>query len=185
MDEKNELIVGGYRFGMKEDAKIAELELEKINLLCDRINWEKPIEIYAIYNKAMDNRIFKTPVGFEFLRKMQDYLQEHVEEVGEIKPISLFTIFHNPLSEYQNNNKIRRNVKTKMKKKFTFKTSILLNIVFGALIILMFFISFTGKNTTILNYKKNLTNQYAQWEQDLSDREKIIREKERELKISK
>ena len=36
-------------------------------------------------------------------------------------------------------------------------------------------------NPNILNYKQVLTNQYASWEQNLTERENRIREKEQEL----
>ena len=41
-----------------------------------------------------------------------------------------------------------------------------------------------SENPNILNYEQNLINKYAQWEQELSERESIIREKERELNIT-
>ena len=33
--------------------------------------------IYAVYKKAVENRVFKTPVGYEFLKKLQRILQEN------------------------------------------------------------------------------------------------------------
>ena len=33
------------------------------------------------------------------------------------------------------------------------------------------------------NYRKNITNRYAGWEQELSDREKAVREAEKRLGI--
>ena len=47
----------------------------------------------------------------------------------------------------------------------------------------MFYIAYTSEHPNVLNYKRNLVNKYAQWEQELSEREKEIREKERNLMI--
>ena len=54
----------------------------------------------------------------------------------------------------------------------------------GYAVIIMFVISTTGSRPTILNYERVLQNRYAEWEQQLSDREQVIREKERELLIA-
>lgn len=49
----------------------------------------------------------------------------------------------------------------------------------------MYVIAITGsKNPNILNYEKVIQNRYSQWEKDLSDRERVIREKEKELLIN-
>jgi flagellar capping protein FliD len=41
-----------------------------------------------------------------------------------------------------------------------------------------------GSTPNILNYEKALQNRYAEWNQELSDREEAIREKEKELLIN-
>ena len=61
------------------------------------------------------------------------------------------------------------------------RLSIGINVALVVLIIAMFYISFTGTNPTILNYENALQNKYSQWEQELIQRESVIREKEREL----
>lgn len=47
----------------------------------------------------------------------------------------------------------------------------------------MFMITLKSDNPNILNYEKNLVNRYAAWEQELREREQVVREKERELNI--
>ena len=48
----------------------------------------------------------------------------------------------------------------------------------------MFFIADTGEADNILNYKRNVTNRYASWDQEITQRENAVREKERELGLS-
>jgi hypothetical protein len=48
----------------------------------------------------------------------------------------------------------------------------------------MFYISFTSSNPNVLNYERAVQNKYSQWEQELSDREAVIRDKEKELLIN-
>ena len=59
-----------------------------------------------------------------------------------------------------------------------------MNIGLLVLVIVMFVIATTGSNPTIVNYERTLQNRYAEWEQQLSDREQVIREKEKELLIA-
>ena len=47
----------------------------------------------------------------------------------------------------------------------------------------MFVIAVTGENDNIINYKSNVTNRYAAWEQDLKEREKAVRAAEKKLGI--
>ena len=43
------------------------------------------------------------------------------------------------------------------------------------------YITINGSNPNIINYERVLQNKYSQWEQELIQRESVIREKEREL----
>ncbi len=47
----------------------------------------------------------------------------------------------------------------------------------------MLIITLNGTTPNAINYKNAITNQYASWEQELSEREAAVREKERELNI--
>jgi hypothetical protein len=47
----------------------------------------------------------------------------------------------------------------------------------------MFVIAINSNQPNILNYQRVLQNRYAGWEQELTDREQAIRDKERELNI--
>ena len=44
-------------------------------------------------------------------------------------------------------------------------------------------ISYVSEQPNVINYERAITSKYASWEQELTDREQVIREKERELKI--
>ena len=74
-------------------------------------------------------------------------------------------------------------MKTEKAQKSCRQRTILCAVLF-CMVLLMFAISMTGNNPTILNYKSTILNQYAEWEQQLTERENKIREKEAELGIS-
>ena len=59
--------------------------------------------------------------------------------------------------------------------------SVILNILLVIAMIAMFIISLNSDSPNIINYKRAITDQYATWEQELTERESVIREKEREL----
>ena len=61
--------------------------------------------------------------------------------------------------------------------------SVILNILLLAAVVAMFVVAFSSSHPNILNYRSAVLNEYASWQQDLSEREQVIREKERELKI--
>ena len=58
------------------------------------------------------------------------------------------------------------------------------NVVLVVLVILLFVITITGENANIINYRNAIENEYSQWEDELTAREQVVREKERELGIS-
>jgi hypothetical protein len=49
--------------------------------------------------------------------------------------------------------------------------------------IAMFSIALNANQPNILNYEKVLTNNYASWEQELTEREQAVKEKERQLNM--
>ena len=61
------------------------------------------------------------------------------------------------------------------------RTSVIVNLFLVILVIAMFAITLKSDNPNILNYKNAIVNQYASWEQELSEREKQLRQKENEL----
>ena len=70
------------------------------------------------------------------------------------------------------------------KKEWTKLTvSVFFNVFLALLVAGMFFVAMTGNNPNILNYQNAVLNKYAAWEQELTEREQAVREKEQELGI--
>ena len=61
--------------------------------------------------------------------------------------------------------------------------SVVLNIGLIIAVIIMFWIATNTDNPNILNYETVLTNKYATWEQELTEREAAVRQAERELSL--
>lgn len=189
MADKEDWIVDGYQFESAKDAALAKAELLRIEKLEEKMDYRNPHMVYVVYHKAIENNIFKTPIGQEYLHKLQKKLKENSLVKEPVKDIPVNNIYNLRDSTSPAMEKVKASVKPKKKEpkknKETFSrtTSICLNVVLAILVIVMFYISTTGTRPTILNYEKTIQNRYASWEQELSRREAVVREREKELAI--
>ena len=71
MQEKKEFIVDGFQFSNLKDAEAARNEQDKVKLLDSRLDYDHPEQVRIIYEKAIQNRIFKTPIGYTYLHTLQ------------------------------------------------------------------------------------------------------------------
>ena len=186
-DEENkvdDLSVGGYLFLSAEDAESARADLAKIKLLDARIRQDHPAEMKAIYEKAIESKIFKTPVGWDYLHGLRDKLLENGfsdEELIAI-PLGISVIRHKVSDDISGDliiNPEKKDGGADFKKVFP----IVLDIFLFILVIVMFMITYFGESDNIINYKRNVTNRYASWEESLTERERAVRKKEKELGI--
>ena len=186
--EKTTLSVGGYLFFTEKDAGMARMEEQKIEYLEARMDYSSPESIRYIYEKAIHERLFRTPVGFGYLEKIRKYLLNQPEIASEsVMEIPLYISFDSELREHSNPARQRvvpSQNKEKDKEKTKFTLSVILNVLLAFAIISMFYISFVSEQPNIINYERALVSKYASWEQNLTEREQVIREKERELKIN-
>lgn len=185
-DEKkthDNFIVGGYQFTSDIDAQKATMDANKIKLLKARANASKPGDIKAIYEKAIENKIFKTPIGWGYLAGLRDKLIECGIKEEDLIPIPVEISFTRH-SAFENL-AVKQRIKPDNSKNTDFKRvfPIVLDVVLVIVVILMFVIAATGENDNIINYKRNVTNRYAAWEDDLKERERAVRQAEKKLGI--
>ncbi len=184
MEKKAEWEVGGFQFGSEKDAALARGEQEKIAYLEKRLRYDDPESILLIYNKTIENHIFQTPVGFQYLQKLKDFLIS--KNLGtRAKGIPLYQQYSFRIEEEPAPRIAKQRVAPSQYRELRarLRRSVILNIILVLLVIALFIITYTGKNANILNYEKVLTNRYAGWEQELTEREAAIREKERALHL--
>ena len=181
------LIAAGYAFLNEEDARRAANEEKRINQLEEKLDYSKPESILLIYRKAIQERVFKTPVGIQYLKKLQSYLLEREEiDQEKILPIPLYTSFESALRENTTPARIRvKPAPAKKKQSQLLPISMVLNVALVCAVLAMFFIALNSKQPNLINYETALVNKYSQWEQELTQREQAVREKERELSIHK
>lgn len=192
-------LVEGYQFFSKEEAVRAERELAKVRALDEKLDADNPAAVKALYIKALEQQVFETEIGLTYLRN----LQMHLIAEGELKPeenplpvryskmawkeeaVRLKEDYESAVSDMKDemNKQIQKEKELAQKAHNKCRFLMTFSCVMAAMVIGMFLITLTGKNENILNYKNVITNQYAQWEQELSEREEAVRQKEMELGI--
>lgn len=177
-------IVGGYEFISQEDAQKASMDESKIKLLEARVNASRPADIKAVYEKAIENKIFKSPIGWQYLANLRNKLIESGYTEDDIIPIPLgVSITRHSAFE---NLAVKQRVKpapSEEKVDFGKIFSIVLNVVLVIMVIVMFVIASKSDSDNIINYKRNITNRYSTWDEELKEREKAVREAEKKLGI--
>ncbi len=185
--KESERVVMGYSFLNEEDAALAEAERKKTEYLRAHLNTKNPDTVLALYNKVLHEHFFKTPIGVEFMRELRDYLIEQADFPEEdVAPIPLRLSYATPVRENPSQTRMRVQSPPEKKKKVKLSplfVSIVLNIALVVAVIAMFWIATHTDQPNILNYKDALVNQYASWDQELTQREQAVREKERELGV--
>ena len=70
-------LVEGYEFDNIEDANEAKKELEAVKYMSRRTDGCSVQEAYLIYNKIVEGNLFKTAIGFDYLRALEEFLMEN------------------------------------------------------------------------------------------------------------
>lgn len=178
---------GGFAFFTDNDARLAEVEQRKVEYLEARIDYTRPESILHVYDKAIQEQLFKTPVGLMYLKKLQDFLLKQPQiEPERVKAIPLYDTFEDARKQRRQQNEaaaIERVAKRKEAATIRFQISAALNVLLILAICAMFIIMLNSNQPNILNYERAIIDRYSAWEQELTAREQAIREKERELDL--
>lgn len=185
--EEVSLSVEGFHFYTEKDAQLARTEKQRIEYLEERIDYSAPESILYVYEKSIHERLFRTPVGIGYLRKLRDFLLAQPEIDSErVADIPLYMAFDGELREQTSPARTRvapSKKRDRDKEKERFLISVILNVALVCTVIAMFVISFLSEQPNIVNYERALTSKYASWEQELTEREQVIRQRELELKL--
>lgn len=182
MDNKEDLIVEGYQFATVADAETARQDVKRIKNLEDNLDYRKPQNVLLLYHKALETKILQTPIGFAYLVNMQDHLKRCGIAQESIKPIPLNMTFTNKTAA---NRSIRQSIAARRPEyKGRFIASIFINIIMAVIVVAMFAIALKSDHPNIINYRREIVNEYSQWEQELTQRERAVRDAEREYGIA-
>ena len=178
----------GYGFYTEKDAALAENERHKVEYLEARLDYKNPEGILRFYNKVIEERVFKTPVGFYFLMNLQQFLKKQPGIAEDsIADIPMYVTFDSEFRDQASpaRNRIRvQEKKPEPKRSTLLPISLIINAGLIVAVIAMFAIALKADQPNILNYEKALTNRYSNWEQQLTERENAVRQRERELQLT-
>ena len=92
---EDDLVVGGYRFATVADAETARMEIKKVENLEQRLDYRKPQNVLLVYNRAVENQVFLTPIGLSYLQKMQKEMVKWGVPTDKVQPVPLRGTFSN------------------------------------------------------------------------------------------
>lgn len=181
--------VDGFEFVDIENGSIAREEIQRINFISSKMNEDNPEAVLSVYNKMIESNTFFTPIGLEYLRRLQAYLYKKKEiDDSRIRDIPVLVSYVDITNRYNDKKDIEREEKIKRRRrvktfKREYKASLIVNAVLILMIVAMFIMILKSDTPNMINYENAITNRYASWEQELTERESRIREKEAELGI--
>ena len=189
--------IGGYIFDDENKAKKAAKELKAVEYILGQIKDADEKGVLTVYKKLIKQRLFSTEIGMSFLSQLRkNLIDSNVFSEDEIPAVY-------PLEESIEKKQSEEIPKAKEKSKSTKEkadkfvgtadsdafaqikklkriNSILLILCITLLlsVIGMFYVNSTINSPTILNYEEKLIDKYSSWEQDLTERENALKEKE-------
>lgn len=183
IEMESNYLVQGYRFVDEAEAENAKSEVKKIAYIEEHMDYKNLKMVYNFYNNCIENNIFSTPIGYAYLEKTREFIVSSGYQT-DVQAIPVVSNNHTSKRDIKNDKKrIKKLEDEKRRISSHMRMSVLINIVLILLVVGMFLIANTSNNPNILNYEKALVDKYASWDEELSVREEIIREKELELSI--
>ncbi len=198
-EDKNQVEIDGFLFSDPAEIAQAKKEMEGIRYLRTKLDRDNPEQVLLVYNQAVDQQLFATPVGYYFLKELQDFLitipfikdedihrititERMTETFEKSRKKTVQEKKKQAVKQYEDERKLREKKIQAKNTDYRAKFAVALVFVFLllAMVIAMFTITFLSKdNVTILNYENELINKYEEWEKDLEERERVLEERER------
>lgn len=181
MDEK-QFVVDQYLFESEEEYELALEEKKKIQYIDEHTDYRAVENVAILYKRMIDTGMFQTPVGYAYLERIREFLVRSGAKTDNLPSIPVKAkLTTGSRKQLVNDNKRLKDELEKRKKKNLITLSVCVALV--VVVIALFFIAFTGDNPNILNYENAILNKYSEWEQELTERENAVREKELALEV--
>lgn len=184
--DKRKFMVGGYEFTSKEDAQIAKDELNAIKYVSAKTNSKDPKQVYSLYNKIIERKLFSTQIGMNYLKSLQTFLYKSSEIPNDkIQPIPINIDTQDEINIRRERSEFKSELRDLSIKAARYKNNftrvMIINVILVIIIVAMFIILNTSSNPNIINYEVNLQNKYAQWQEQLQSQEQSLNARENEL----
>ena len=194
MSSKNTKIAS-YEFQDEWMFEEARKEYEAIQYIKEKTNLKDPGKALKLYKKMNEKPSFHTVIGFDFMQELRNtitqsglYAEENLAKVKIARDLSKYSHRYNQdeaIPDGDNMNLKSTNTK-KLRQEFEKLKVSLRNtrivVVFLAIIIIAFL--YIAKNSDygmMSDYETSILNKYANWEEQLKEREAAVTAKEKEL----
>lgn len=171
----------GHTFENEKQWLLAKKEAEAVEYLRAKTDFNDGEMLLKLYNKILDRKMMETEIGIDFLAE----IRKRIVEIGIVKENRLREIpelKQRAVKQRLEEKKSRELMKLEKER----RTNTILRIVCIFLLLLvvgMFTIVLSGKRSPLaIRYEKEILNKYASWAEELTRKERAIRECLIELK---
>lgn len=180
MDEKD-LIVDGFQMPSYKEAQLAIREKKNIETIKERLDMNNGQDVYQIFEKLIQRDIFKTMIGYQFLFELRHLLVTEFMYNEEDLPIIVIPkqLEYHKADEF-NQGMLEAKIQDLMQVK---QRMLIVIVALVIMVVTMFVIAAINPNTGYINTENKVLDKYSAWQEDLEQREQIIKEKEAELGI--
>lgn len=184
MNQK-EFVVNGFEFINEKEYNKAKLEAEKIEYVKANTDIKDVKKALKLYHKMLEKKAFHTVVGAAFLHELRDQIiQSGIASNEFLATIPAEDFMENKISvglqEMQTDN-LNKYKNIAIKAKHRVRRYQVITVGFLAIVIIMFVMAITSDKTAFTDYKEQVLNEYASWEEELTNREKALEERESKL----
>lgn len=203
-----DLRVSSFIYDTKEEAEKAVREQKAVDYLSKQLSKAGEKDIHDLYDKLIERNMFTTENGLVFLYLLRENLINvyHVDK-ADLQAIPVHGLLGLDKADKEDDSLIKSGKKRKKRKSIInsaakkakddvskespekkyqtlFRIFLTISIILCLAIGGMFYILHTSDLPTIVNYETKIQNKYSEWEKDLDNREKAIRDKEKQLNIT-
>lgn len=181
MREKG-LVVNGFLFSTNKEYTQAVEEFEATEYIKANTDLSNPRTVLKLYNKFIENRTFHTPIGYTFLKELQNIIMESkLVKTEDIEGIYISNLIKTSgdneyeklsIENYKQQTQIVR-VKNRNLK--------IVNVFLVITIIIMIVMAIYNDKTLFAEYKNEIIDKYASWEEKLKTWEEELKSWEEDL----
>ncbi len=181
MGEK-QFIVDQYLFETEEEYELAMSEKKKIQYIDEHTDYRAVENIAVLYKRMVETNMFQTPVGYAYLERLREFLVRSGAKIDNLPaiPVKKKISLAGRKELMRENRQLKDEVERKKRNNMII---IMVCIALAIMVIALFAVAFTGDHPNILNYENAILDKYSSWEQELTERENAVREKELSLKV--
>lgn len=180
--------LGIYEFSTKVEYQEAKKEQEAVELIMAKSDISDPQNALRLYNKMIARKLFRTQVGYDFLKELRKIITEGGLVPEErlyplpVVPQKAEVVRKEPAKDEKSLEEAKKEAQRykilyedlKSKKYSSVIIIIFLVVMLGAMVA----ITLLSDNTLITDYRNKIENEYSGWQEQLLQKERELDERE-------